>query len=837
MGAVRLFMHLSAFIFLLSGSAVNAQVLAPLQLLSEIDAEGFFVPGSDTENIPASNLASLVDDLGFANGFAPSLIGFAINREATNSLNDFCSALDENWNSLLRRHVYDAVLNEAVKLGVIPRTEVLGYTRGAQTELDAIAAGHAVLKQYADQARTIMDTHERDEALIGQIGEFCYRPSDIFTYQSWPGVNDLECDDHDVYSDEFARIAPFVPSSLFDFLLTQEVDQFELECAQIGLDLAYKEFASLSVKRSRIYRGDLRGAVGSRLEISGSVVYNGIDASSSAFSEARLVNSDFLHTIDFSEATISGSITLRNLDAEAENDARSVHMHGASVAGSLTIDSSKFVGEVYLGVTRLGALRIEDVDVVGLLNLWGAAVEGYTFIGQSGHSKFTGGLHAFYFSSEDLQISNVETTNITLTSSSIRGTSWFENIMSSGYISLRNARLFNIEVSDTAASSLWLKDAAVEGAVVLNDASFKVLHAGGMTARSFNVNSSNERPQLQPLVDCGITRSSDSYGQYACLDRADLSSVIIEGNASIGGFIRNQVNLSSSIIGGQLQIAGPTTNFADAGCVIAKDLQTDTLVINLDSSSTGTRVRGPVYVDLHGAEFRVLGNPTGSEVGGHRVGGVLAKFLAPLDARCDENGFVSGEASDARYQPLVYDALASGYERSGELDLARSIKVEKNRAYASALAWGDDWSSAFLPAVTKGFYYVADIVSGYGYENLKALVFLIILTAVGALLGWIGEAQLTRWRDYVLRKLRLSRLVNKPSRGRSSGGETIRGRRAPGFIFSIDRAVPNLNLDQDFARHQDMDVGPILSGWFYFQRFVSFLILALMVAGALQVFQ
>lgn len=527
-------------------------------------------------------------------------------------------------------------------------------------------------------------------------------------------------------------------------------------------------------------------------------------------------------------------------------DFTSLYAQNMRVHGNANLYNSSFSSGVHLGGPKSGflvdgnlsleAIRARTVEVVRgrvgkSLNLRGASASdhmtlAFSIVADEVDSRFS--------ESGDYGVNGLGTPKLLLSETRI-----------AGGLSTSNLLVDELDAEHLAAGFVEL-NATKRG----DDAGFVQDIAAGQcfdasAAPEIPIDATSLSPEHRQSV--GLKPAVDDEAYPGCIGTLNLSNARIAGNTKIEGSVGVIADLTASVIEGELILAGSRTRYMGNACVAARGLRVDTVVYDLDPVGAA---RGPAMADFFGSEFRIVRSSEPMPAGRTswaNVENYVSRFLGTSGERClPGKGLLPGASlsKGSDYQPFLYDALAAGLERSGDLDQARKVRILKNRHYGSTLVFTDDVGGNLVVALMIAAYWVADVVSGFGYENLRAILWLTALTVIGAVLGWVGEQRIAGvidplrhnlWRLWAnaLYHLRLrARPVKRLPAKRSSRPA---GPQGASVYFSIDRSVPSLGLDSAFGTHDRL--GPYLSTWFYFQRLMSFLILILMVAGAFNVFQ
>lgn len=657
----------------------------------------------------------------------------------------------------------------------------------------------------------------------------------------------------------------------------------------------------------------LRNAVlGQGLSISG-MVTKGFGNFEGVRSQGRfeIVDSDFGAVPISDDLPIDPSIDKNSFYARSAQVDDIIHLRKVRVAGDLSLTNA-----------RAASIQLYDVQVSRDLVLGAVQATGPILVGNSGVGTVVG---------QHLDITAVRSNLLQIVHAYVGGRVGLDrveidtrlylyNVLAGEEISAVGGSADNFEMAGVASPQIDLTGNLFERGVDFNSVVSDLVLADRMVANFLRLNMPSEAETLTALATsnpeeercfpaerAGLPtgaeyKLSDSNrvaydiqsGAAGCLGTLKVSGVQIAGDAAVAGKILGAVDFSTAAIGGRLDLAGPYARYGNESCVVARGMRSDSIVY--DAERMGSWARPPRIIDLFGAEFRILtaSKPQpANRLDWEQVERGIAPFFGSAGASCDpQSGYMVSDLGAGRrdYQPAIYDALAAGLERMGDYDQARKVRIIKNREFAANLSAADGWDQLSL-GLTRFVYWLADIVSGYGYDNLKAVLWLAGLTLIGLVLGSIGEvrlafalspvARLVSWIGGRIRsaaermragasrgwaRARFSRMApaaraaertgrkirelwpewppadqtsdkpeGKASTKRSNEEKAPDRPARPGLAFSIDRSIPSLGLDTAFGGHAGL--GPILSTWFYTQRMLSFIILALMVASAFNVFQ
>lgn len=250
----------------------------------------------------------------------------------------------------------------------------------------------------------------------------------------------------------------------------------------------------------------------------------------------------------------------------------------------------------------------------------------------------------------------------------------------------------------------------------------------------------------------------------------------------------------------------------------------DARIQNLSVPKAGFRSENsePIALDLMGSELGVLKwFEPGKDL-------TLTRNETPAldtsDVGCAFFDCVLRSASMAtgpnQYNPYIYNVLIASAKSLGMNSEARRLLIAKNDDYRKSLANGDGNLGEWL------VYFLGKYVNEYGYNNLRGFLWLFAIWAFGAL---VYSAD--RW----------SRLCENSASAEFIGpklNQRSLDREAPTIyaVFgSLDRTVPTLGLDTEFGTVRGLH--PVQTSLIYLQRFLAFVVIAIMLGGLFDFFQ
>ena len=668
-----------------------------------------------------------------------------------------------------------------------------------------------------------------------------------------------------------------------------KLDSISIENSVVqGLELQEATLANLKITDSLLVRCTADGACNgvfslANSEISGDVDLNRVDVFGSLYAaDATIGGNIYLRDSRFNriESTRrsfqarfekeSGSASQTNeFPPEVEallgaNTARewsrkwnSLSLFAARVDGTLTITDSEFTGLVFLGRSRLGELRMAGSFVDGKLDLWGATVTGPSFIGHGNSGArqpgvtVTGEIHAWYATFDDLQMGNLWVGDkvvlkqakidgfFSVADTDIRGALWAEGL-----------RANMIHFTRTSTTQADLRSSLINGEFIVEASRIGKLTMVLARMRGFSAYTAyTEDEQIRPESEClslvgsderppvfGVSgesrQGSIKHLRPNCFGSVDVGGAVIDSGLYLAGHLDQSINLNEAQISGTTRLGGLGMAYSAKACVRMRDAVLGTIILDPNAAENdGKPLPGPAAIDAFGAKYDLVraSNPLPIDRRQETAMVSVKTFLGQPGKTCEDEGLVDdpqdGEEG-IRYTPGIYDGLARGYEATGDIDMARAVKIEKNRAYARGL---EKLPPSIGVMLERAVYFLSDIINGFGYRNVNAVIWLVGLVTTGYLLSWIAAATAGR------------RSRDPASLGAiAMASGHVQSRPAPRmnlFMFSLDRAIPSLALDTTFGTHLDKPMPGWLSVWFYVQRIACFLIIILMIAGAFEVFQ
>lgn len=617
-----------------------------------------------------------------------------------------------------------------------------------------------------------------------------------------------------------------------------------------------------------------------RIKVDGDIRLSGVNINRPESTRLRLVENYGFEGVE------ADTLLSANGAGEGDEGADALSLFAATIGGSTTIINSEFRGYTHLGRSQHGELRVAGTHFDGKLDLWGSNISGPTFFGHtaSGASvpgvTVTGEFNAWYANFDDLQITHawiggqlilqhariggtllIESSNLrgelVLHHSKLDGALIFTNSDFLGRVRAENLRLNSVSITNVAAQNINMRGSRVDGEFLVKESHIARMdlvlsHMRGLSYwDSYDSSSKTIRPKAEclelPIVNADapkfgtakdMRKSTISHIRPNCSGVIVAHSIVVDNGVYLSGHIEKHIDLTQSQVRGSTVLSGKAIAYGTNSCLLMRDADLQSVILDSPSGDTDETVRtAPRSIDAYGAQFEVIraSEPVSIADRNQAALTLIDVFEKPDGELCTLDGLKADKPADTSartpkthkisdyYMPGVYDALATGYEAAGDVDMARIVKIEKNRAYAEALT---DMVQSTGVMLERAVYAVSDRINGFGYRNLNAVFWLLGLISTGYLLSWIAAKQVGRTSaEMGAINLAQSRAteVKQPSLNR--------------LMFSLDRAIPTLALDTTFGTHSGIPMPNWLSLWFYIQRIACFLIVILILAGAFEVFQ
>jgi len=454
-------------------------------------------------------------------------------------------------------------------------------------------------------------------------------------------------------------------------------------------------------------------------------------------------------------ATITGQLSLRGTTLTNSGSALTNSSGPALMADSATIQGAAFLDQGFTatGTGRLGAVRLVEAKVSGMLTLCGA-----TLVNDTGPALVADLLTAQHHLLMTWDASNGKPFKAT--AGGAEGTVRLRGANISGQLSLEKAQITSrVSASGTPAST-------AKTMVPVGDAS-PARSAGAVCMTGAVVGSD--------LVLCGAILADDN-GPALMAD-----SVTIQGAACLDQSFTAlgtdkelaAVQLADASIAKELRCRGRTINWHPDGQALA---------LSLALAKVGTLVYDPGFARKVGGEAHGLMDWDGLTYTGLPR---LPKEQEHQNKKKPENEWISclGKGRTAVYAAQPYQELAAAYQGAGNHDAARRVLIAQR---------DDARERGRLSFLSKTGQWILKLLIGYGYRSTQALAWLaalFVLTALAAVF-YFGPKEL---------------IVSVPAPTSGQATPTSVVCSVPGRIsYAIEVAFPIVSLSSSSEEHCDV---------------------------------
>jgi len=445
--------------------------------------------------------------------------------------------------------------------------------------------------------------------------------------------------------------------------------------------------------------------------------------------------------------TIDDSLLMRDKAEFAE-----IELVAAHVSGQLELSGSKVTGKLNMNGIRVDqSILMDNKAEFAEIELVTAHISGQLNLSDS---KVTGKLNMSSLKARDLLLNSAEfREEVALIAAQV-----------SGQLNLRASK-FNghLNMNQIQVSQSVLMDDKAE----FTDVDFGYARVGGVLSL---VGS-----KVAGLLECSGTEiGGDVFLSRGAEFAGPINFVFnkIRGSLELaGGMFQGTVDLTGTQVDGELRLGSSRhlpARWSDKSVLILRNAGASAIQ---DLSQAWPH--GPASLDLNGFTYRSLG-------------GIYAAELDPMvERRVDwfENEWLSKQG---HYAPQPYEQLAFVLYNQGQVEKATAVRYGSREAERQA---SDGLRYAWLT--------ILENVIGYGYRPMKALYWVMLLTAIGTMI-----------------------FRSTPDAKKNDVGW--------GVTYSFDMLLPIIQLRR---KHYEID----LSGWqryyFYFHKIVGFMLASFLIAG------
>jgi hypothetical protein len=496
------------------------------------------------------------------------------------------------------------------------------------------------------------------------------------------------------------------------------------------------------------------------------------DADAAAPRADRVVRSDVLKVMlresPYRELLVGRPLRLSDFEVRGELD-----LSGAARDGSLTVSNVRFTSAVRLVGAHLGAV-LADARFDQGLDLTSATIEGVLSLA---------GSQLGYLSAAGLTTS----AGLDLSGARVEGDVDLFGASIGGFLNLGNSAHFhdvfmsssqvggNLTVNDsTVINELRMTDASVDGSLLVRE---------GTSVDRLSANATR--------VGTNVEIQSASV-HVVNLDGANVDgSVFIRSDAEIV-----KANLFGSDIGGDLQLFG--ARFDELVDLRGSRIEGD---LSLSNGDAITRWGEGALMDLRGAEVASISDAADAWAPSLRLQGfVYASMDGPLSREDgfgsrDNHWYIKWLQRQESFAGQPYTQLEAMLRAAGRSGFANDVGFAR---YAA------EQRQQLSPLSVVGWSH--RLLSGYGYEPLRAAFWAVGLTVLGALI--------------------LRVFVSKQRR-------TAAGMRNV-VIYSLDRLIPVVTLERD---DKEVDLRSAVGGkrwicwYFYVHSAIGYVLAALLIVA------
>lgn len=515
--------------------------------------------------------------------------------------------------------------------------------------------------------------------------------------------------------------------------------------------------------------------------------------------------------------------------------------------------------EVYAAKAQVAVIRSENLVVGDLFSLWGSQAEAIFLKLTNLNRTDFGLLESDYLSLED--------SNGVWTGEQLIG-----RYMEVRYLIVRNAKLGALNFEGLRSEVTKITCTSIDAALLAERSMADELHIDRVNATSLDLRRGNfenvlfTRPELElepePFGNA-LPQSQSGTDQEQTTNRSidnnanTVDEWCSDGSAPQGTY--KQIWLESS----NIQVLHLRGKIEEA--IHAPRLRVEKFAFSSDSAELGPNA----IVNLHQASIGSLSLPENKfrHTENHQpqlwLDGAEVENVRIYDPNRDSTGLFAKTEERDGYRPIEYDPanmspykrehyvsllfnellpslslsasdrtienyrgatymfLRRSMEEAGFPGLARDTAVLQNDHYAMTLGTNGTLVDNISGWLLRGIYRLSKIINQYGYDNGRAVLWLIALWLAG-----LGVLIFEHRRRPQAPPYRFSRRDPKIWQA---------------LFLSADRTIPTLGIDENFSRPAHIEGTPsrtpLITILLYCQRFLAFIVVLFMVGGVLDVFQ
>jgi hypothetical protein len=511
---------------------------------------------------------------------------------------------------------------------------------------------------------------------------------------------------------------------------------------------------------------------------------------------------------------------------DTTGDLPTISAYGARVEEEFGVVRVSNLESVFLGRIKAGVVRLTDLRLAGDVNLWGATAE-VLFLNEI---RTPGQLTMWYVQAGAVQLADSNLAGVVMPYATVR------TLVSIRRLSTHSMDMYNLSAGEfilncaRVADSIDLGYSHVRQSVALRQVQADSILMRAAQTAELVVFPYNDNGGETAATDVDNT---PVFARDLCVVSAGLKTAEFRGAQidaiEITGRIASALILND-VTAGRVMLRGERLDFGRDAVVLARNAEIG--VFSIAATGLVSTDGSPVALDLEGStigllkphspildEGRVetiseeLGMLALNEAAYRRfyLSTVVNALNEPVKFSVEEKAYQQGPGyPGAAFRLLRSSALAAGYP-----SIAKDIAVLQNERYGAQLP-----ASQFL---LKGIYFIGGAINQYGYDNMIAVAWLVLLWIAGV--GVLNADLFVYTYEGIVRRLRRIQGPRRPSPRFNFRG----------LFFSIDRTVPALGLDNAFS--STAEIRNWQAACIYLQRILSFVVILFMIGGALNFFQ